>query len=249
MLKTILKKLPVFLFLLLFGGIIYSASTNISSLELILQGSRQFAWFMGIGVGYGSFALLILLIIPLIASTIGRGPYWGCIMSIVVASVWEWAQVETVKEGITSGSHGIIQGIILGSILILLILQIWGKIRIPSLGSIHLKKLFAGRVGRLQYFYITSIILGLGTAIMMVNQNTFLSLLISLLTIPITVKRLHDVGLPGFLAPIGLLSYLGGYSIIAGAIFNLYLIFKKGDKEENKYGTPYRGNLINAVLG
>lgn len=63
-----------------------------------------------------------------------------------------------------------------------------------------------------------------------------LSFAFSVLTLPLAVRRLHDIELPGYLAPIGWLSFLGGIGIVVAVIFNLFLLFKKGREESNKYG-------------
>ena len=243
LMKRFLKRLPITLLLILVGGIIYFISYDSGKF------GNDPVTIIGVGAGAGSTMLLLFFTIAFIASLIGRGPYWGIIVSVFIASIWEWSQAQVVKEGLTNDNHGIVQGIVLSTLLILPIFQIWGKIKLSDINNIHLNRIFKGRVGRLQYFGITSVVLLLGMAIMMVNQNVVLSLLISLLTIPITVKRLHDIGLPGYLAPIGLLSYLGGYSIIAGAVFNIFLFFKRGDAGDNKFGVPFKGNITQVILG
>jgi len=79
-----------------------------------------------------------------------------------------------------------------------------------------LKKLFKGRLNRLHYFLGQLIIYGVATPIIIVyhpnnylypNSNNFLLLyliffLTITLTLPLIIRRLHDIGISGFLAPI-----------------------------------------------
>lgn len=111
-------------------------------------------------------------------------------------------------------------------------------------------KLFEGRLGRLHYFLGNLIILGVGMLIMIIYLNVYLSFFFSLLTLPLTVRRLHDINLSGFLAPIGWLSYFKGGFIVVAAIFNLFLLFKKGSKGVNDYGEAPKPGLkfIDAIL-
>ena len=105
-------------------------------------------------------------------------------------------------------------------------------------------------MGRLHYFWGNLIIFGAGTFVMIIYPNEYLSFVFTVLTLPITVRRLHDINLSGYLAPIGWLSYFKGIFIIVAVFFNLFLLFKKGDKEANQYGdTPKPGRkFINAIL-
>lgn len=114
-----------------------------------------------------------------------------------------------------------------------------------------LRNLFDGRLGRLHYFLGCTIILGTGLLFVLIHFDEYLSFLFTVLTLPIAVRRLHDVGLPGFLTPIGWLSYLGGVFIIVAVIFNLCLYVVPGSKHANKYGEPPRPGLrfLDAVLG
>lgn len=104
----------------------------------------------------------------------------------------------------------------------------------------NFKKAFNGRLGRLHYFLGNLIILGIGVFIFVIYSNELLSFIFSLLTLPLVVRRLHDIKLPGYLAPIGWLSFLGGISIAIAVIFNLFLLFKKGSEGANKYGEPLK---------
>src|SRR3989344_3402061 len=82
----------------------------------------------------------------------------------------------------------------------------------------NFKKLFEGRLGRLHYFWGNLIIFGAGTFVMIIYPNEYLSFVFTVLTLPITVRRLHDINLSGYLAPIGWLSYFKGIFIIV-AVF------------------------------
>ncbi len=84
----------------------------------------------------------------------------------------------------------------------------------------------------------------------MMYPSTYLSFLFTLLTLPISVRRLHDIGLPGYLAPIGWSSYLGGGLIAVSVIFNLFLYFKGGDNKPNEYGNKPKSGIkfIDAIL-
>ncbi|HRN70521.1 MAG TPA: DUF805 domain-containing protein [Candidatus Woesebacteria bacterium] len=108
--------------------------------------------------------------------------------------------------------------------------------------------MFDGRIGRLYYFIFSSILIATGMVAYYLIPNLYISIFFSLLTLPITFKRLHDLGLPGYLAPIGLGSYFGGYFLLFGSIFNLYLIFKKGETVKNKYGPPDDRGFIKAIF-
>lgn len=114
----------------------------------------------------------------------------------------------------------------------------------------NFKKLFEGRLGRLHYLLGNLIILGVGTLVMIIYPNEYLSFVFTALTLPITVRRLHDINLSGYLTPIGWLSYFRGIFIVVAVFFNLFLFFKKGDKETNQYGdTPMSGRkFIDAIL-
>ncbi len=69
------------------------------------------------------------------------------------------------------------------------------------------------------------------------------------LLIPITVRRLHYVGLPGYLSIITLGSYLAIISALIASTLNLFLYFKKGQENKNKYGEkPAHQTFWQAVL-
>lgn len=114
----------------------------------------------------------------------------------------------------------------------------------------NIKKLFIGRLGRLHYFLGNLIILGIGTLVVVIYPNELLSFIFSVFTLPISIRRLHDVDMPGYLAPIGWLSYFGGIGILVAVIFNLFLLFKKGNEGANKYGEAPKPKtkFIDAVL-
>ena len=107
----------------------------------------------------------------------------------------------------------------------------------------NFNKLFEGRLSRLHYFLGNLIILGVGTLVVIIYPNVYLSFFFTVLTLPLTVRRLHDIDLPSFLAPIGWLSYFKGGFIVIAVIFNVFLLFKKGSKEVNKYGEAPKPGL------
>lgn len=119
--------------------------------------------------------------------------------------------------------------------------------------------LFKGRIGRMQYF-VTSIILML---VVLFPGNLFVSfsfefdgiiLLIFLLMlfvvyvvsmtleISITVRRLHDIGMSGWFTLILFVPFLN-------LLWVLYLLFRRGEGVPNKYGpVPERKNYTRVLL-
>lgn len=113
--------------------------------------------------------------------------------------------------------------------------------------------IFGGRISRLRYFLyliifslLMSLLLALPLSYIRVSYGneiyiksfSIIIYIALLFSIPIAVKRLHDIGWPGFLS---LIFYVIG--LIPGAyfisiIFGLILLFKKGEAGKNKYGFP-----------
>lgn len=114
-----------------------------------------------------------------------------------------------------------------------------------------IKKLFSGRLKRLHYFLGNLVILGIGAIVVASMPNIYVSFFFSLLTLPIMVRRLHDINLSGLLACIGYLSYFGsGVAIATAVVFNIFLLFKKGSDGVNEYGeAPKPGvKFLDAIL-
>ena len=118
------------------------------------------------------------------------------------------------------------------------------------------KKLFRGRLGRWHYFLGNFIILFIAGIIAILYPDIQLSilfpLLISILTLPIIVRRLHDIDISGFIAPVSWLGYFSRdlFLVMVIAGFSLVLLFKKGSKDANKYGEAPKPGLkfLNAIL-
>lgn len=110
--------------------------------------------------------------------------------------------------------------------------------------------LFQGRLGRANYALGNLIILGIGQLAVRIYPNILLSFFFTLLVLPLCVRRLHDIGLPGYLAFIVWFSYLGTWALIIGGIFSLFILFKKGDDKTNKYGEKPLQNikLFDAII-
>lgn len=120
-------------------------------------------------------------------------------------------------------------------------------------GLLHI--LLKGRIGRLRYLLYSAYV---GTISMIVfgifgittiypwtesASNIFsISNFLAILYIPITAKRLRDIGWPGYTAIIlyvlGLIFGLNIAWLLISVIWGLILIFKKGDIGENQYGYP-----------
>ena len=118
------------------------------------------------------------------------------------------------------------------------------------------KKLFRGRLSRWHYFLGNFIILFIAGIIAILYPDIQLSilfpLLISILTLPIIVRRLHDIDISGFIAPVSWLGYFSRdlFLVMVIAGFSLVLLFKKGSKDANKYGEAPKPGLkfLNAIL-
>lgn len=103
--------------------------------------------------------------------------------------------------------------------------------------------LFEGRIGRLQYFLVSfilsAVLIGILSIITLLNLHDdvlfLLGVLFMAVLLPITVKRLHDFNMPGYLSIIGFLGLIDGFSVVA-IIFNLVLLFYRGDSLVNQYG-------------
>jgi uncharacterized membrane protein YhaH (DUF805 family) len=116
----------------------------------------------------------------------------------------------------------------------------------------NIKNLLKGRLGRRHYLIgliILSFITGLISISVHDNYLNWLPALIGcILFLPITIKRLHDIDVSGGWALIRFLGFIDNLWVIA-FIFNLVLIFKEGDKKENKYGDSPKGrSFIRAIL-
>jgi len=121
-----------------------------------------------------------------------------------------------------------------------------------------LQKLFESRLSTVHYFlaililgvlfYITTTILFLYDNILGNILYSFIFLFFYLLSLPLTIRRLHDFGWPGILAVIGL--GIGFYPNLISIIFYLILIIVSGAKNKNKYGEkpPKETKFIDAIL-
>ena len=116
-----------------------------------------------------------------------------------------------------------------------------------------IKRILQGRLARKHYFlahiYILIPIAFIGGAIgSALSLNSFEigifigSVFFPIIIIPITVRRLHDLGLSGWILPVFfLVPYIGNnfsLQILVGLLFSCYLFFYSGKQEVNKYGTP-----------
>ena len=111
------------------------------------------------------------------------------------------------------------------------------------------KQLFQGRLSRLPYFLGSLTVTVVGMLVFLLYPSQLLALSVSLLTLPITVRRLHDINYSGYFAPIGWLGFFGGTGVWMAVAFNLYLLLQKGTGGSNKYGeVPKERNFIDAIL-
>ncbi len=116
-----------------------------------------------------------------------------------------------------------------------------------------IKRIFQGRLARKHYFlahiYILFPIAFIGGVMgSLLGLNSFEmgifigSVLFPIIIIPVTVRRLHDLGLSGWVLPIFfLVPYLGNnfsLQILVGLLFSGYLFFYQGKQDANKYGKP-----------
>ena len=117
----------------------------------------------------------------------------------------------------------------------------------------NLLKLFDGRLGRLHYFLGVIFIEGVSALILTIAPSIVLSLLLTALTLPIAVRRVHDIGFPGFWAVgrfLSYFSYFGGIYIAIALVFDLCLYIIRGTQGVNKYGEAPKPGLgfIDAIL-
>jgi len=118
------------------------------------------------------------------------------------------------------------------------------------------KILFEGRIGRFQYFVlsfvVSAILVSILSVIALLNLNLHDDILFLLgalwitVLLPISVKRLHDFNVPGYLSIIGFLGLIDGFSVVS-IIFNLVLLLYRGDSLVNQYGdvpTPTKRQKI-----
>jgi len=104
---------------------------------------------------------------------------------------------------------------------------------------------YKGRLNRLQYFFWKLLLGGIVGGMFYILAQMFSSgysdflflfkaMAVSLF-IPITIKRLHDFNISGYFAIFAYVELIPG-AIIATVVFNLFLLFYKGDILPNKYG-------------
>lgn len=121
----------------------------------------------------------------------------------------------------------------------------------PQNISIMVEKSFFSPNGRLRrkHYFLRLILLGIPALILVeISKNPqelsitagvfvfILSAFVSISAIIQVVKRLHDIGLNGWLWIISLIP-------IANLIFGLYLLFMDGTKGPNKYGDDPKGRF------
>lgn len=68
-----------------------------------------------------------------------------------------------------------------------------------------------------------------------INHDNFTGIILLILRISLSVRRLHDLDKPGWFLLIQALFFIPGINLIL-FIFNLYLLFAPGTKGANKYG-------------
>lgn len=116
-----------------------------------------------------------------------------------------------------------------------------------------MQKLFGRRLGRSDYFFVHLIIEAMVLATLLIIGGRFQALLFiiaALTKLPFTVRRLHDIGLPGYWAIITYGIYLGEIVTFFSVLFFLFLTFKRGTDGENKYGKQPRPetSFLDAIL-
>lgn len=113
---------------------------------------------------------------------------------------------------------------------------------------------FKGRISRMNYFWY-QLFIGIPIALLQILYNVFLTdkillgLILPFFLIPLsiilmckTIQRLHDINLPGILILIPLsIGFLDGISptynfVPLILVFQIFVLFKKGTKDYNKYG-------------
>jgi|GEM_PF-4623328 len=116
-----------------------------------------------------------------------------------------------------------------------------------SSSSFSFMKLFDGRLDNTNYFFVSIFGIVLSIIISLFNAGTILSLIVSLLFLPIGIgagmRRWHDLGRSGWWVLINLIP-------IVNFIVLVYLIFKKGEQVTNVYGSipNTKRHFINAML-
>ncbi len=111
--------------------------------------------------------------------------------------------------------------------------------------------IFQGRLGRKNFFIahvliyiIPGAIAGIGALAglgdeFMLGLLSILMLVCFVLSLPLTIRRIHDMGYSGWLILFSFaLPILGVIGALIGIILVLYLLFRPGVKETNKYGPP-----------
>lgn len=110
---------------------------------------------------------------------------------------------------------------------------------------------FKGRASRSEYWRFVAVTIALGFIINVLNfifSHTFLGSLISLVSfayscaillpsIGIAVRRLHDVNTSGWVL-------LAGFIPFIGLVYVIYLLAKKGDEADNKFGSKVSYEVI-----
>jgi uncharacterized membrane protein YhaH (DUF805 family) len=147
--------------------------------------------------------------------------------------------------------------------------------KIPSKEDIKgfdFMNLFEGRIGRryFAYFILVNIVLNILIGILLGRAllGSLISLAIGVVGLGVTVRRLHDLGMTGWLVIVPtiamILSVGGGMMMgslggtfglmgiigLASLLFLLYLIFTKGQQAANQYGPVPQGDrpFWNAIL-
>lgn len=120
------------------------------------------------------------------------------------------------------------------------------------------QKLSEGRLSTAHYFLailILGILFYITINILFLYNNTlgnilysFIFLFFYLLSLPLTIRRLHDLGWSGILAIVGL--GIGFYLNLISIFFYLILIIISGTKNKNKYGEKPSKDIkfIDAIL-
>jgi len=106
-----------------------------------------------------------------------------------------------------------------------------------------------GRIGRKNYFLGSMLFLIPTLLVGYLYPNANILFLLTALTIPLTVRRLHDLNLPGHLWVVSYLSIINTDLILVSSIFNILLYIIKGEKVANKYGDiPNNKSLFEDLL-
>jgi len=94
-------------------------------------------------------------------------------------------------------------------------------------------RLFSGRLSRGHYFeaIIAYILLYAFTLYALPSYANWGVILLNVLFTPFVIKRLHDLGVSGWLSLLLYIPYVG-------IIFEGALVFQPGENKSNKYGQP-----------